>query len=138
MFFSGKSLYNAPQCFIVVDRCIISKIPVKPLRAILSVFMCHFVFKAEYPKGVAYLLEFIQRFVDLNFDVPISVKFVIKSLMAHSFSRAIFEIEGDPNSSRIERRKNRKGHYDANPQGPSCRYSSLIAAYDDYKNIWAA
>lgn len=107
----GKSLFDVPQCFIVVDRCIISPISVKPLRAILSVFMCYFVFKAEYPKGVGCLLEFIQR--------------------------AIFEIDGDPNSSRMERKKNKKGHYDSNPQGPSCRYSSLIAAFDDYKTIWA-
>lgn len=54
---------QSPQCFVLVDNTIISRLPVGPLKAILAAFMCYFVFKITYPKNLHPLLNFFERYV---------------------------------------------------------------------------
>ena len=63
---TGNDVQTDPKCWVVVDKRIINTEFLTPMKAVLASFMCYFILKETYPKKIAALMEFLQRFVSFS------------------------------------------------------------------------
>lgn len=60
---SGKDIFEAEKCFVVVEKRIISEDSTNLLKGIFSAFMMFWVLKLLYPRNFAGTMQFLERFV---------------------------------------------------------------------------